>query len=97
MANDGPPIAFGRTAEDPDRLSAIDHDRRLPVGELVDRIAAAAAAYRLRLIDVTDAALDRSGIHPVRGEMSAGQVLEVFAAAHAEDHLVQLRASIGTG
>jgi hypothetical protein len=91
MDGSGDPVPFGRTAEDPTRLSAVEHDRKLPVHELLERIDAAATRYQRELADVTDDALASVGVHPRLGEMSVEALFERFVTAHADDHIGQLR------
>ena len=86
---------FGRVADDPARLTAIEVDRRLPIGDLLERIGSAASVYVERLARLSDADLKRIGVHPRLGEMPVDQILERFAAAHAVDHLNQLRGTAG--
>lgn len=87
-------VPFGRTQLDPVRMAAIEHDRTLPIGDLVSRIDRSAASYELVLGDWDDRALERQGLHASLGELSVGDLLERFAAAHAEDHVSQLRETI---
>jgi len=44
---------------------------------------------RLRALDLTDADLDRTGIHPKFGSVTARQLLSTWAA-HDLDHLMQI-------
>jgi hypothetical protein len=85
------PAPFGRLQTDTTRLRAIEHDRRLPIGELLGRIERAAARYEESLAGWDDTALERRGLHPRHGEVSVAEILERFAAAHTEDHVRQLR------
>lgn len=94
LAADGTP-SFGRTADDPGRLGTLDVLRRRPIAELLRLVDDGAAACGSRLPELTDDDLTRVGIHPVRGDMTVGEILERFAAAHAEDHLLQLRGTLG--
>jgi hypothetical protein len=90
-ADPAAPAAFGRTAEDADRLGRIEADRHLPTGELLDRIEtslAAATAFSKRL---APADLERVGVHPTRGEVPVGRALELFLTGHLEGHVAQLR------
>jgi len=95
LASEERATPFGRTALDPVRLAAIEADRQLPVGDLLERIDSSASLYAERLARLADADLDRVGVHPRLGEISVGEILERFAAAHAEDHVGQLRDGVG--
>jgi hypothetical protein len=92
LAGDGAnPVTFGRIATDQSRMDRIDADRRKPMGDLLDDIAAGldrAAAFAAGL-DADAAA--RVGVHPSRGEITVADSIERFLAAHLEDHVVQLR------
>jgi DinB family protein len=88
-AADGPP-AFGRVATDENRLARIGDDRRLPAGELMDRIGASAATVGARMGELTSAELERSGAHPRLGEMTIPAIFERFMISHLEEHLRQL-------
>lgn len=87
----GAPVAFGRTASDPDRLARIERDRARPVGALLDEIDAGlrgAAAFARRL---SGDELARVGTHPTRGELTVAASLDRFLTIHLEEHLAQLR------
>lgn len=84
------PIAFGRTKTDPQRLAAIERDRRTDPGRLLvlvrEGVSATAAA-----LDAWDAeALAARGRHLTLGEMSVERLLEHFIVAHLEEHADQL-------
>jgi DinB superfamily len=88
------PVPFGRLATDRVRVLTIERDRTLPPGELLERIEAATGRYA-RLIAGLDAdGLARRGVHPARGELTVGEILERFVVGHAEEHVVQLGAAL---
>ena len=92
---DAPPgasPAFGRTAADQLRTLTVARDATLPPRELFDRIASGVDRYAGRLPALTAADLERTGRHPVRGEVTAGTILERFVVAHMEEHAAQLEA-----
>jgi len=90
------PVPFGRTTADRVRALTIERDRTLPPRELLDRIDAAVERYARRVPGLTEAALARRGLHPTLGELTVGAILERFAASHAEGHVDQLTATLGT-
>ena len=94
MAGAGVLVPFGRTADDPDRLGAIEADRRLSIDTLIGRIDAAASTYEERLGGLSDAKLGARGMHPRLGEMTVAAIFERFVTSHAEDHVRQLRESV---
>ena len=81
---------FGRTAGDSLRAMTVVRDSTLPVRELYDRIASVLGRYRGRIPELTEAQIQRRGLHPIRGEMSVPQLLELLAVAHLEGHAEQL-------
>ena len=89
-------VPFGRIATDPGRLERIGQDRTLPAGELFERIdrSLADVAARLRRLDPADRA--RLGAHVRLGEMPVEAIVERFVVGHAEDHVRQLEAVLGT-
>ena len=94
LADDPEPVPFGRIADDPTRLAIIERDRTLPPRELFDRIASGVDRYSRRLRDLDDAAVTRTGLHPRRGEMTIGEILERFVVGHLEEHARQLTEAV---
>lgn len=88
------PVPFGRTTADPVRTERIARDRTLPPAELIGRIETAVARYARRLPDLGPIDLARRGLHPIRGEMTVGEIVERFVVGHAEEHVDQLRAAL---
>lgn len=84
------PVAFGRLGEDPSRLGPIERDRSLPLGFLIDRIDAGLGTWMERLPTLTATDLERVGLHPRLGEMTAGRMAGRFILGHTEDHIAQL-------
>lgn len=84
------PVPFGRVVTDAGRIARIGADRRLPSGELFDRVAAdaAAAAGRWRSLAPADAA--RLGEHVRLGPMAVESIAERFVVDHLEEHVRQL-------
>jgi hypothetical protein len=89
-------VPFGRTSEDPVRLAMIGRDRTIPHAELLARIVADArrVAARLRELDVAGQAA-RTGLHPRLGVMGLPDIAQRFLAAHAGEHVEQLREILG--
>ena len=82
---------FGRVSTDPDRLGRIGADRRLVVGDLLDRIAAGLALTQDVLTGLTPADLERRGLHSTRGELTVGASADLFVVSHIAEHVEQLR------
>lgn len=96
VAGDGAtPVAFGRIATDQSRLDRIDADRRLPTGELLDSIDAGLQRTIAFVEGLSATELERIGAHPSRGELSVAASIERFLVSHLEEHVVQLRGSLG--
>lgn len=86
------PVPFGRVRSDPVRVAIIGRDRTVPLGELFARLAADVRRWSDRLASLSDAELDRRGLHPSRGEVSVRDIIERFIVGHLEEHVEQLRA-----
>ena len=100
---DGPPngpisgspdaaVPFGRVATDGVRIGVIGRDRTVPLRELFARLAADAARVASRLRELSLAEAGRRGLHPARGELTVGDIVERFLVSHLEEHDGQLRA-----
>ena len=83
---------FGRVASDPDRIAAIERDRREDPQRLLGRVDEGVAAVLALLDRLDDQALARTGHHQTLGEMTVAQILDRFAVAHLEEHADQLDA-----
>ena len=81
---------FGRVASDPDRIAAIERDRREDPGRLLGRVDEGVAVV-LALVDGLDnQALARTGRHQTLGDMTVAEIVDRFAVAHLEEHADQL-------
>jgi hypothetical protein len=94
-AGEGEPVAFGRTATDAARLSAIEHDRSLPPTELVARVVHGAHRFLATWGSWTPAQRQRLGVHPRLGEMTVEASVERFVVGHLVAHAEQLEATLG--
>jgi hypothetical protein len=86
---------FGRVSTDPARLGRIASDRRLPSGDLLDRIAADLPRVEDVLAALRPADLERSGLHATRGELTVEASADRFLVSHLAEHVVQLRTILG--
>jgi DinB family protein len=82
---------FGRVATDDDRLARIAADRQQSAGWLLDGIDAGLVTATGFVEGLSDADLDRVGLHPARGELTVGASIDRFLVTHLEEHVVQLR------
>ena len=85
------PVPFGRLHTDTVRVGLIGRERTLPLRELFSRIQSDSDRVARRLRELTDAEVERLGLHPTRGELRVKDMLEPFLAGHLEGHVVQLR------
>jgi hypothetical protein len=86
----GTALAFDRF----DRTAQLDRDVHVPLDELVERFAALRSANLARLYElVTEAELDRRGLHPSLGEVTLRELLATWAV-HDLDHVSQIFAGM---
>jgi hypothetical protein len=77
-----------------DRLAMLERDRDVPLDDLVERFAELRAANLTSLGElVTDADLDRRGMHPSLGEVTLRELLATWAV-HDLDHISQIYAGL---
>jgi hypothetical protein len=88
----GPPVPFGRTADDAMRIGYLHRDRTLPLRVLFRRIDVGLGEWAERLPSLTEEQRGRLGLHARLGELAAGAILERFVLGHAEEHVAQLEA-----
>ena len=76
------------------RFEMLERDRDVPLDDLVERFATLRTANLAALADlITDADLDRRGLHPSLGEVSLRQLLASWAV-HDLDHIGQVYAGM---
>ena len=81
---------FGRVSSDPDRIAAIERDRREDPERLLGRVDEGVAVV-LALVDrLDDQQLARVGHHQTLGDMTVAEIVDRFAVAHLEEHADQL-------
>lgn len=86
------PIPFGRTKADPERIAAIERDRRTVPAELLRRVRAGIAEAAQALGELPEGAWAVRGSHSIRGEMPVERITEQFLVEHLEEHADQLDA-----
>jgi hypothetical protein len=86
----GEPVPFGRVKTDPDRVAAIERDRRVAVTDLSARIHTGIAAVGERLAALPESAWQARGVHSTLGVMSLERIVEEFLVGHLEEHVAQL-------
>jgi hypothetical protein len=94
----GEAVRFGRTQHDPERIGAIERDRREPVAALWAATREDIALLRTLLERLLPEQWLAVGVHPTRGAMSVAQITEDFLVGHLEQHADQLEGlSRGSG
>lgn len=86
----GDPVPFGRTKEDPGRLSGIEMGKREAVRQLKERVDASINDLERYLATLTPAEWSAVGHHGVRGDMNVEQMVGRFVVGHLEEHADQL-------
>ena len=77
-----------------DRFAMLERDQGVPLDELVERFAALRTDNLATLGElVTDADLDRRGLHPSLGEVTLRELLATWAV-HDLDHVSQIYAGL---
>jgi DinB superfamily len=89
-SGDPEPIPFGRTKTDPGRIAAIERDRHDDPAALLRRVQDGIAATVSQLETLHSDAMSTRGLHPTRGEMTPGEIVDRFIIDHLEEHTDQL-------
>jgi threonine dehydratase len=84
------PVHFGRTHSDPGRIAAIERDRHTDPAALLRRVSAGIGAVEATVRGWAPDVWRASGVHPTRGSMTVGEILESFVIGHLEEHADQL-------
>ena len=84
------PAAFGRLKTDASRTDPIEQDRLLPRDKLWQNVHDGIESARAWLLTINPADLERTGVHPVRGTVTCGWVIDAFVVKHLEEHADQL-------
>jgi hypothetical protein len=90
----GEPVPFGRTKSDPERVGAIERNRREAVSMLWADASADIAELRGFLASVETDQWQISGMHPTLGAMTVDELVEMFLVGHLEEHADQLEGMI---
>jgi hypothetical protein len=88
----GDQVPFGRAKSNPERIAAIERDRREDPSRLLDRVDAGLGVVLALLDRLDDGALARSGRHQILGEMTVAGIVDRFLVDHLEEHADQLEA-----
>ena len=85
---------FGRTLDDPDRVGAVSEHGQDSLDTAVGRVRASLEECIRVLRALPAEAWSRSGQHAIRGPMTIEQLVDAFLVNHAEEHAVQIEASV---
>ena len=96
MARVGIILADGGTFHTFDRFAQFRESQGKPLTQLIDEFDAARreSLQKLRALQLTEADLDKTGIHPKFGTVTLRQLLATWVA-HDMDHLMQISRVIG--
>ena len=86
----GEQVAFGRVKSDPDRVAAIERDRRDDPERLLGRVDEGVGVVLALLDRLDDQALARTGHHQTLGDLTVAAIVDRFLVAHLEEHADQL-------
>ncbi len=94
LAKAGAPCPEGRPADAPERLAGVESGAGGDPEELLRLLdlEIRAAAGDIRRMTVEE--YGRECVHLTRGKVTAGQAIERFIVAHAEEHLAQVQAAL---
>ncbi len=84
------PVPFGRTKRDPERIGAIERDRREAISALWDDTRSDIATLRTFLGTIEPDQWNMRGLHPTLGAMTVDELTERFLVGHLEEHADQL-------
>ena len=87
---------FGRTHDDPDRIGAVQEHGQDSLDTAVNRIRASLEECVSLLRALPAEGWSHSGQHAIRGPMTVEQLVDAFLVNHAEEHAVQVQASVKT-
>ena len=90
----GEPVPFGRTKRDPERIGAIERDRREAISALWDDTRSDIATLRTFLGTIEPEQWNTSGLHPTLGAMTVDELTDRFLVGHLEEHADQLEGLI---
>lgn len=92
----GEPPPFGRTLDSPERLEGVERGAVTDPGDILRQLREQVRAAAKTIRGLSPEEREKAGIHARRGLMKVDELIETFVVAHAEDHLAQVRAALGS-
>lgn len=93
LTADTPPH-FGRSLDAPERLAGVERGAHTSIQALLALLKPEVQKAAVMLRALTAAQRNKQGIHPTRGAMTVGEIIEGLILTHAEGHLVQIQAML---
>lgn len=88
-ARDRPGEPFGRVADDPDRIAAVERAQSDTLDDLLARVRSGTAQASATLRAIPDEGWSMSGRHAHRGEMTVREFVDAFLIDHVREHALQ--------
>ena len=82
---------FGRTADDPDRVAAVEQHAHDPLDAVMPRLRTGLAEATATLRAIPREGWARTAHHARRGEMTVEQIVDQLLIAHVEEHAEQVQ------
>jgi uncharacterized damage-inducible protein DinB len=90
------PPRFGRMPDAPERLAGVEKGAAAEPGELLRLLQKEVQAAARSIRQMSAAERGQKGVHVKRGEVMVADIVELFIVAHAEEHVAQVRAALGS-
>jgi hypothetical protein len=94
-ATEAPP-QFGRSLDSPERLEGPERGATGTPEQIMRQLRDEVYAAMRVIRGMSSVERHKKGVHLSRGEMTVADIIEIFIVSHAEGHLAQVRATIGT-
>ena len=87
---------FGRSLDAPERLEGVERGGAGDPNEIMQLLQEEIHAAMSAIRSMSPAERNKKGVHIRRGEMTVAEIIEAFIVSHAEEHVAQVRATLGT-
>ena len=87
---------LGRAPGSPERLAGVAHGAAAGPDALLTELHGEVRSAANTIRRLSEAERGKRGVYPGRGEVSVADVVESFIVGHAEEHLKQVRAALGS-